>query len=142
MSAEVHLLLRTLHLLGVIVWIGGTATAALTVAFAAEGSRGRVAAAARRVLLLVAVPGLLVAWGAGLVVFASGWPEIYARAGWMHAKLAVALVVTGLTGILTGWLRKAAVAGADQKPGPLRGAALGILALAAAALVLVRFQPF
>lgn len=135
-----QLLLRAAHVFGVILWIGGTATAALIVAFAAGEASAKVAAAARRAVLLVATPGLVLAWLAGLLVLVPGWAG-YKSAGWMHTKLTVALVVTGLTGMLTGRLRRAA-SGADSKPGLLRGLALGILALAVAVLVLARLQPF
>lgn len=135
-----QLLLRAAHVFGVILWIGGTATAALIVAFAAADASAKVAAAARRAVLYVATPGLLLAWLAGLVVLITGWAG-YKSAGWMHTKLTVALVVTGLTGMLTGRLRRAA-GGGDAKPGLLRGLALGILALAVAVLVLARLQPF
>ena len=148
MSPTLSLLLRAAHVLGVILWIGGTVTAALIVAFGASDARAErgaratneLAAAARRAVLLVATPGLLLAWIAGLTVLLTAWPA-YQSAGWMHAKLTVALVVTALTGVVTGRLRRAA-GGGDAKPGLLRGMALGILALAGIVLLLARLQPF
>jgi uncharacterized membrane protein len=139
-SPTLLLLLRAAHVLGVILWIGGTVTAALIVAFGATDATAKLAAAARRAVLLVATPGLLLAWVAGLTVLLSAWP-VYQSAGWMHAKLTVALIVTALTGVVTGRLRRAA-GGADAKPGLLRGMAVGILVLAALVLLLARLQPF
>lgn len=140
MDLTVQLTARLLHVLGLIFWIGGSVTAALVVVLAA-GEAQKVAVAARRAVLLIATPGMLLAWVAGLTVLANGWSAVYAKAGWMHGKVTVALIITGLTGVLTGRLRRAAAGTGEVNTGLLRGLAIAILVLAVVVLFLARFQP-
>lgn len=140
MDATVQLTARLLHVLGLIFWIGGSVTAALVVVLAA-GEVQKVAVAARKAVLFIATPGMLLAWVAGLTVLTSGWSAIYAKAGWMHGKVTVALIITGLTGVLTGRLRRAAAGTGEVNTGLLRGLAIAILVLAVIVLFLARFQP-
>lgn len=140
MDVTVQLTARLLHVLGIILWIGGSVTAALMVVMAA-GEVQKVAAAARRAVLAIATPGMLLAWAAGLTVLAGGWSAVYAKAGWMHGKVTVALIITGLTGVLTGRLRRAAAGTGEVNTGLLRGLAIAILVLALVVLFLARFQP-
>lgn len=134
-------ILLAAHLLGVILWIGGSVTGALVVALAADAARRETAAAARRALLFVASPGMVLAWVAGLAVLLPSFTTAYARAGWMHGKLTVALVASGLTGFLMGKLRKAASGQAGVAEGALRGVAIAIVVLAAVVVVLVMLRP-
>jgi uncharacterized membrane protein len=133
--------LRALHVIGVIAWIGGTVVAGLAVALVEETGRTAAAAGARRALLYVSVPGLLVAWIFGLWILLPNFGDLYAKAAWMHTKLTVALVVTGLMGLLTGRLRKMASGAAPPTPGMPRGVALAVLVLAAVAVFLAQLQP-
>jgi len=139
-GSALNLFLRAAHLLGVIFWVGGAATAALVVVFASPEGREPAAAAARKTLLWVATPGMLVAWAAGLAVLLPSFGSYYLHEGWMHGKLTVALVVTGLTGVLTGRLRRAA-GGSDAKPGLVRALGLALLVLAAVVVFLVKLGP-
>jgi uncharacterized membrane protein len=139
-DASLQLVLRSVHVLAVILWIGGTVTAALIVAIGAADATPKIAAAARRAVLYVATPALLIAWLVGVTVLLNGW-GVYKSAGWMHTKLTLALVVTGLTGVVTGRLRRAATGG-EANPGLLRSMAAGILLLAFGILLLARLQPF
>jgi putative membrane protein len=140
MDPTLSLSLRVLHVLGLIAWIGGTATALLVVVFVVEEAREMAALAARRAVLYVASPGLVLAWLAGLGMLLPTFSEEYARAGWMHGKLTIALVLTGLTGMLTGRLRRTA-RGATMKPAVFTGSVIVLLVLALIALALVQFQP-
>ena len=127
-----QLVLRVVHLFGAVFWLGGIVTVTLAVA-AYEGSeRGKVAAAARGVALKLATPGMILAFVGGLTMLAMGWSG-YARAGWMHGKLLLVVIAAGLTGALTGKLRKAA---AGQEVGGLGGLAIGLVVLTALVLVL------
>jgi len=131
---ELYLLWRFLHLLGVVLWIGATAAALLVVPMVPD---------AARVVLAVGTPGLLLAWNGGLAQLLPNFTTLYAKAGWMHTKLTVALVASGLTGVAIGRLRRIAnpAAGATlPTAGPLRGYALGILVLGVVALTLVLWR--
>ena len=131
--------LRIAHVVGVILWIGGALSVAL-VAAAAEGeARRSLATVARSVALKVATPGMVLAWLGGLAMFALHL-DAYLKAGWMHGKITIALIVAALTGVLSGKLRKAA-AGEAVKPGTLRTLGLVIIVLAVLNVILALAGP-
>jgi len=137
----VILALRALHVLGVILWVGGMTTATVVVALGADDTRRAVAGAARRAVLFVATPGLVLAWVAGLSMLVPHWSDAYATAPWMHGKLTIAVVITALSGVLTGRLRKGASGKVTLAPGALWGIGLAIPLMAAAVLILVMLKP-
>jgi len=131
--------LRIIHIVGVILWIGGALSVAL-VAAAAEGEAKRsLATVSRRVALRVATPGMVLAWIGGLVMFGLSL-DGYLSQGWMHAKITLGLIVAALTGVLTGRLRKAA-AGEDVSAKSLRIFGIVILVLAIGNVVLALLGP-
>ena len=131
--------LRIAHIIGVILWIGGALSVALVAAFA-EGEANRpITTAARKVALRVATPGMVLAWVGGLALFALSL-DAYLKAGWMHGKITIGLIVAALTGVLSGKLRKAA-AGEDVKPGSLRVFGIVIVVLAVLNVVLALLGP-
>lgn len=131
--------LKVIHLLGAIAWIGGL----LAVAVAAVSAEGKVtqplAQVARTAALRVAVPGMVLAWIGGLTMFALGI-DTYLAAGWMHAKLTLVLIASGLSGVLTGRLRRAA-AGQDVSSGSIQGLGLALVLTAALAIIMVILGP-
>jgi putative membrane protein len=136
------------HLVGMVLWIGGVVAASVVAASAAsasaggEGEGGRAAlAAARRAVLVVATPGMLLAWLAGLSYLVPNFAELYARAGWMHGKLTAVLVLTGLTGVLTGRLRRAAAGTKPASAGLFGGLALALIVGSAAVIFLAVLRP-
>lgn len=131
------------HLLGMILWIGGVSAAAMIAAAAArEGDAGKAAiAAARRAVLVLATPGMLLAWVAGLSYLIPNFTTFYARAGWMHGKLTAVLVLSAITGILSGHLRRAADGKKAASPGLLGGLALTVVAFTAIVVFLAVLKP-
>lgn len=131
------------HLVGMVLWIGGAVTAAVVAASAAsEGEAGRPAiAAARRSVLFVATPGMLLAWIAGLSFLVPNFLELYARAGWMHGKLTLLLILSALTGVLTGRLRKAATGTKPASAGLFGGLAIALMLGAAIVVFLAILRP-
>lgn len=130
-----QLWLRVLHIIGVVFWIGGSVTVGLIGAAAAQNKDALKAA--RSVALKVATPGMILAWLGGLVMFGVSI-SVYARAGWMHGKITLALVAAALTGVLSGKLRKAA-AGEEVSASTLRNLSIGILVIAILNIVLAKF---
>ena len=106
------------HFLGLIFWIGGSVAALSVAGYVAREDNQGALVAARKAMLYWATPGMLLAWIGGLTVLLPDFAEIYARAGWMHAKLTLLLVLSAVTGIASGRLRKAA---AGTKPAGRRG---------------------
>ena len=123
-----------------IIWIGGTISGALLVAFGDETSRSAVAASFRSVVQRAINPAMVVAWLAGLAVLLDGWSVLYARAGWMHGKLTLALIVSGLTGVLSGRLRRAGNNPAAASPSVFRAFALGFVLIATLVITLAKFK--
>jgi putative membrane protein len=132
------------HVVGVVLWIGGAATAAwigAQLALAPKEARAAGLGAARSAILALGTPGLLLAWLGGLVVLVLGWSDVYARAGWMHGKLTIALVLSALTGVLTARIRKAASGEREASSALLGGLAIALVVLAACAVALVLVRP-
>jgi putative membrane protein len=135
---------RILHVLGVILWIGG----GLTAAFLATGAvtRGKdvreaILSDVRRALLFVSAPGLVLAFVAGVAILTSHW-DLYRTMGWSHAKLTLGVLLAGVSGVLTARVRKAATGERESAAGLFTGLG-GALAIGALlALVLVFLRPF
>lgn len=143
MSSVFRELAIATHLLGMVLWIGGiTACALIGAAVAREGEAGRAAlAAVRRAALMIASPGMVIAWLAGLAYLVPNFSAIYARQGWMHAKLTIVFVLAGITGVLTGHLRKAAAGKKPASPGLLGGLGLTVVVLAGVVVFLAMLKP-
>lgn len=131
------------HLLGMALWVGGAATAAfVAVAGAREGEGGRGAiAAARKAFGMLANPGMGLAWLAGLSFLVPNFTTFYAKAGWMHGKLTLLVVLSAVTGVLGARLRKAAVGTKPGTPGLFGGLGLGVLVIAALIIFLAMLKP-
>ncbi len=131
-----------LHVLGVILWVGGCASAAFNAAQlmgASSAARVEGLSAVRRTLQVVATPGLLLAWLGGLTMFVSFF-DIYARAGWMHGKLTIAILLSAIHGILLARVRRAASSGSGSAGG-FAGFAMALVMGAALVVALVIFRP-
>ncbi len=139
-----HALARILHILGIILWIGGGlsgALVAMTAAGRGKDIREAMLADVRRVLLFVSAPGLVLAFAGALAMLVPGW-DTYHSMGWVHAKLTLGVVLAGVSGVLSGRIRKAA-SGERDAPSGLYAALGGTLAMGALlAIVLVELRPF
>ena len=131
---ELQLGLRALHLVGAILWFGTTISVGL---IAYRLGDPRQADPLRDVARKLGTSGMVLAWLGGLTMLALGWSG-YARAGWMHGKLLLVFIASGLTGVLSARLRKWA-AGEDVAVESLRTisfALLGIMLLVVVAVLL------
>ena len=133
------------HLIGVIFWLGGVVVAASIAATAAsEGGAGEGTAmrAARKAVIFWATPGMLLAWAGGLTVLIPDFTTLYAAAGWMHAKLTFLVVLTAVTGVFTGRLRRAAMGTKSASSGLMNALGLILAVGAVVVVVLARLKPF
>lgn len=131
------------HIAGVVLWVGGAAAAAWTaaqLAAATPGVRAEGLGAVRRALLAVVTPGILLAWVGGLTLFLSAL-DLYARAGYLHGKITIAVVISALHGVLVARVRKAAGGTRETSAATFGGLAMGIVVLALVAVVLVILKP-
>ncbi|MBK6578533.1 MAG: CopD family protein [Sandaracinaceae bacterium] len=131
-SGVLPLALRALHLVGAILWVGGVAFVGIMAlaAATAEIDSQKLARVARIGVLARVTVGMGLAWVAGLLILVPSFGDVYARAGWMHAKLTMILVASALTGVLSGHLRKAANGSVPLSPGELAARLSGSAVLA------------
>lgn len=133
---ELQLGLRALHLAGAILWFGTSITVGLV---AYRLGDPRQADALRDVTRKLATPGMIIAWLGGLTMLALGWSG-YARAGWMHGKLLLVFIASGMTGVLSARLRKWA-AGEDVAVESMRKISIALLVIMLLVLVAVLLGP-
>jgi putative membrane protein len=96
---------RYLHFLGMAFWVGSAVGVAIAAAAPTQWEGG-IAQALRRVTLRVTTPSMLVAFAGGFGMLIPDFTETYAKAGWMHAKLTLVILLAAATGVLTGKLRR------------------------------------
>jgi putative membrane protein len=96
---------RYLHFLGITFWLGSAVAVAIAAAAPTPWESG-IAQALRKVTLRVTTPSMLVAFAGGFGMLIPSFAEVYAKQGWMHAKLTLLLLLAGATGVLTGKLRR------------------------------------
>ena len=96
---------RYLHFLGMAFWIGSAVGVAIAAAAPTQRESG-IAQALRKVTLRVTTPSMLVAFAGGFGMLIPNFTETYAKAGWMHAKLTLVILLAAATGVLTGKLRR------------------------------------
>lgn len=99
------IIFRYLHFLGVTFWLGSAVAVSLAAAAPTPWESG-LAQALRKVTLRVTTPAMLIAFAGGFGMLIPSFAEVYAKQGWMHAKLTLLLVLAGATGVLTGKLRR------------------------------------
>jgi putative membrane protein len=96
---------RYLHFLGMVFWIGSALAVSIAAAAPTQKDSG-MAQALRKVTLRVTTPAMLVAFAGGFGILIPLFVDVYARQGWMHAKLTLLLLLAAATGVLTGRLRR------------------------------------
>ncbi len=131
---------RYLHFLGLTFWVG-TAMAVAAIAAAPMAVESGVAQALRKVTLRVTTPAMLVAFVGGFGMLLPNFAEVYAKQGWMHTKLTLLIVLAGVTGVLTGRLRRWAD-GQDVSQATFRRLAWAIAIIAVLVVTFAVFRPF
>jgi protoporphyrinogen IX oxidase len=130
-----------LHVLAVVVWVGSSVLAGVLAARAtveAEPTRGAVLALVRTTFSKVSTPALLLAWVAGLAMFVLSF-DAYRHAVWLHVKITVALVLSGLHGALLARMRPERAAKAT--PNTFGALTAGVVGCAVVAVALVLLRP-
>ncbi len=94
-------LLLTFHVLSVILWIGATVGALAL--FQRKPSDHKMYYA---VLHRWTHPAMALAWVTGLVMVWNHWQQFHSIPGWLHPKLTLVVLLSGLHGMVSGRLRK------------------------------------
>lgn len=131
---------RYLHFLGITFWIGSAVAVAIA-ASAPSPLESGIAQSLRRITIRVTTPSMLFAFAGGFGMLIPNFAELYAKQGWMHAKLALLLVLAGATGVLTGKLRRWAE-GQEISPTVFGKLAWTLSILAVLIITLAIFRPF
>lgn len=93
-------LVKSVHIVAMAVWFGGTMTAVLALAYATPEILARFARFDR----FVTTPALAVVWLAGLTMATwYGW----FNSGWLVTKLVFVVALSGFHGVISGRLRRA-----------------------------------
>ncbi len=110
MSHGLYPIFKALHLFSMVMWFSGTMV--LFRVFALHGEHQgnsdatdmlkRVAAWCYKILL---TPGMIGTWVFGIAMIALQ-PEIMKSGGWLHAKIMLVLILSGMMGGLLGRARK------------------------------------
>lgn len=131
---------RYLHFLGITFWIGSAVAIAIAASAPSPLDSG-IAQSLRKISLRVTTPAMLVAFAGGFGMLISNFAELYSKQGWMHAKLALLLVLAGATGVLSGKLRRWAE-GQDVSPNAFGRLAWAVSILALLIVTFAVFRPF
>ncbi len=128
------------HFLGLLLWIGGAATASWMAASLVAAGETKALSSVRSALLAIVAPGIVLATVGGLARLVPAWGTYYAHAPWMHVKLVIGFVLGGLHGVLVGRVRKASQ-GVPVPPGVFVGIAVTYAVLGGAAVALAILRP-
>ncbi len=131
---------RYLHFLGITFWIGSAVAVAIAAAAPTPWESG-IAQTLRKVTVRVTTPAMLVAFAGGLGVLIPNFADVYAKQGWMHSKLTLLLILAGVTGVLSGKLRRWAD-GEEIGPKTFSRLAVAISVLSILIVTFAVFRPF
>lgn len=131
---------RYLHFLGITFWIGSAVAVAIAAAAPTPWESG-IAQTLRKVIVRVTTPAMLVAFVGGLGMLIPNFADVYAKQGWMHSKLTLLLILAGVTGVLSGKLRRWAD-GEEVGPKTFSRLAVAISVLSILIVTFAVFRPF
>ncbi|MBV9114735.1 MAG: protoporphyrinogen oxidase HemJ [Hyphomicrobiales bacterium] len=104
---------KALHIISIVAWMAGLLYLPRLFVYHAQASpdseaRATFATMERRLLKAIMLPAMLASWGFGLwlATLGAAWAQ-----GWLHAKLALVLVLSGLHGFFAKEARRLAEAG-------------------------------
>jgi protoporphyrinogen IX oxidase len=108
-----YLWLKAFHVIAVISWMAGMLYLPRLFVYHCGAERGSVLSETfkvmeRRLLRIIINPAMVVTWVLGIWL---AWDGVWYRAGWLQAKVALVVVMSGLHGLMVRWVRDFA---ADQ----------------------------
>ena len=111
--------IKALHVIAIIAWMAGMLYLPRLFVYHAEAPKGSIQSETfkimeRRLLKAIINPAMIVTWVLGLVL---AWQGAWWNAGWLHGKLLLVLILSGLHGIYVRRLKEFA---ADRNTRPAR----------------------
>lgn len=98
-----YLWIKAFHVVAVISWMAGMLYLPRLFVYHSETQRGSIQSETfkimeRRLLKAIINPAMAISWILGLILI---WEGGWMSSGWLHAKLAFVLVLSGMTGFLS-----------------------------------------
>jgi protoporphyrinogen IX oxidase len=99
--------IKALHIVAMIAWMAGMLYLPRLFVYHCEAKTGSSQSETfklmeRRLLKAIINPAMIVTWLAGLYL---AWSGHWLSAGWLHAKLVLVLVLSGVHGFFARWVR-------------------------------------
>ena len=99
--------LKAFHILAVISWMAGMLYLPRLMVYHAEAQKGSIQSETfklmeRRLLKGIMTPAMIVSWVLGLYL---AWSAFGFKGGWLHGKILLVLVLSGIHGYLAGRVR-------------------------------------
>ena len=105
---DLYLWIKALHVVAVIAWMAGMLYLPRLFVYHAAETPGSATSETfkvmeRRLLKAIMTPAMIVTWLAGLyLVWKGGWMS----SGWLHGKLALVILLSGMHGALSKYVRE------------------------------------
>jgi putative membrane protein len=111
-------IVKSLHIISIVAWMAGMLYLPRLFVYHVQASpnseaRATFAVMERRLLKVIMLPAMLASWGFGLwlAAISGAWTQ-----GWLHAKLALVLALSGLHGFLVREARGLSQGGEARSP--------------------------
>ena len=106
MTGELYLWLKALHIIAVIAWMAGMLYLPRLFVYHCSAAPGSVQSETfkvmeRRLLRAIINPAMVASWVLGLWL---AWSGNFLSAPWLHGKLVLVLVMSGVHGMLARWM--------------------------------------
>ena len=100
--------LKALHVIAVIAWMAGLLYLPRLFVYHCAAETGSPQSETfklmeRRLLRAIINPAMVATWALGVWL---AWDGGFLKAGWLHGKLVLVLILSGLHGFLTRWVRE------------------------------------
>lgn len=103
-----YLLLKALHIIAVIAWMAGLLYLPRLFVYHAGAAKGSelsetLKTMEYRLLRYIMAPASIATWLFGGLMLYANWDGLMTGAGWMHAKLTLVVLMTGLHHVFAKW---------------------------------------
>ena len=111
MTDSMYLWIKAFHIISVIAWMAGMLYLPRLFVYHCAAEKGSVQsetfkAMERRLLKVIINPAMIATWVFGLaMIWLMGW-EAFRAAHWLHVKLVLVLVMSGVHGLFVRWVKR------------------------------------
>jgi putative membrane protein len=107
MTGELYLWLKAVHIIAIIAWMAGMLYLPRLFVYHCEAAPGSVQSETlkvmeRRLLRAIINPAMVASWVLGLWL---AWSGNFLSAPWLHGKVVLVLVMSGVHGMLARWMK-------------------------------------